>query len=367
VTRSKTNAGRAAPSAGVRQRRAPDAPVNENYDNRTVAIWLLAVAAMVFFMVLLGGLTRLTHSGLSMVEWRPLTGWLPPLSEAAWEADFAKYKQFPEFQQINFDMTLDGYKQIYWLEYLHRLFGRLIGLAFAIPFFVFVIRRRIDPRFAPRLGLIFLLGAMQGAVGWFMVASGLVDRPDVSHYRLTAHLGLAVLIYGMLVWTALELLLGGRRQVSWRGMALPALVFLQSLLGALVAGLDAGFAYNTWPTMDGDVLPEGLFNLAPWWLNFLDNLTMVQFQHRLVAYGLVVAAVIAWRRARQPGAGKPVRDAGNLLLAAVAAQTALGILTLIFAVPVSLGVLHQAGALLLLTAALYLAYCRAPKLVSVLK
>lgn len=316
-------------------------------DARAVALWLFTVAGLVALMVVIGGLTRLTESGLSMVEWKPITGWLPPLSEAAWIAEFEKYKQFPEYQKINIGMTLEGFQSIYWLEYIHRVLGRLIGLAFAIPMLLFWISGRIPAGMKPHLVAMFLLGGSQGALGWFMVASGLVDHPDVSHYRLTAHLGLAFFIFAYLLWGGLSLLRYGR-MVSGRGgglaAALTVLVFVQVLSGGLVAGMNAGLAHNTWPLMDGAFIPEGLLIANPRWINFFENAMTVQFQHRMLAYGVFVLAVVTAISLK----GKVPVGLRHGLLTAVLVQLGLGIATLLAHVPISLGTLHQAGAVVVL-------------------
>jgi cytochrome c oxidase assembly protein subunit 15 len=322
---------------------------------RQVGWWLVAVAVLVLAMVVLGGVTRLTNSGLSMVEWRPVTGWLPPLSEDAWQGEFDRYKQFPEYQKLNRHMELAGFKRIYWFEFLHRLLGRLIGVAFLVPLVLFAALRRVEWRLVPRLGAIFLLGGVQGALGWFMVQSGLVDRPDVSHLRLTAHLGLAVLIFGLLLWTAFGLLAHERapRRPAVAALALIALIYLQLLSGGLVAGLDAGFAYNTWPLMAGALVPDGLLDLEPWWRNCLENVLTVQFQHRLGAYVVALYVLAMWWRTSRHAGDTTARGAADLLLQALILQAGLGIVTLLYGVPVALGALHQAGALLLFAAALY--------------
>jgi cytochrome c oxidase assembly protein subunit 15 len=316
-------------------------------DARAVALWLLAVAGLVALMVVIGGLTRLTESGLSMVEWKPITGWLPPLSEAAWIAEFEKYKQFPEYQKINIGMTLEGFQNIYWLEYIHRVLGRLIGLAFGIPMLLFWISGRIPAGMKPHLVAMFLLGGSQGALGWFMVASGLVDHPDVSHYRLTAHLGLAFFIFAYLLWGALSLLRYGR-MVSARGgglaAALTVLVFVQVLSGGLVAGMNAGLAHNTWPLMDDALIPDGLLIASPWWINFFENAMTVQFQHRMLAYGVFVLALVTVFSLK----GRAPVGLRHGLLTAVLVQLGLGIATLLAHVPISLGTLHQAGAVMVL-------------------
>jgi cytochrome c oxidase assembly protein subunit 15 len=316
-------------------------------DARAVALWLFAVAGLVALMVVIGGLTRLTESGLSMVEWKPITGWLPPLSEAAWIAEFEKYKQFPEYQKVNIGMTLEGFQNIYWLEYIHRVLGRLIGLAFAIPMLLFWISGRIPSGMKPHLLAMFLLGGSQGALGWFMVASGLVDHPDVSHYRLTAHLGLAFFIFAYLLWGALSLARHGR-MVPARGgglaAALTVLVFVQVLSGGLVAGMNAGLAHNTWPLMDGAFIPDGLLIANPWWINFFENAMTVQFQHRMLAYGVFILAIVTVFSLK----GRASVGLRHGLLTAVLVQLGLGIATLLAHVPISLGTLHQAGAVVVL-------------------
>lgn len=333
---------------------------------RAVGIWLVAVAALVFAMVLLGGTTRLTHSGLSIVEWKPVTGVLPPLDEPAWQAEFDRYREFPEYKQLNLGMTLPEFKAIYWVEYAHRLLGRVIGLAFALPFAWFLATRRITRRLAVRLGAILALGGAQGALGWFMVESGLVDDPAVSHYRLTAHLGLAVALYGAILWTAFDEL-AEPAAARGRGLRLlaygiAALIFVQILLGGLVAGLHAGLIYNTWPLMDGSLAPLNLFATAPWWRGPLENIAMVQFDHRMVAYAIAaLAAFAAWRVRRAPQASERQRAAALLLLAVVFTQILLGIATLLAVVPVPLAVAHQGGALAAFSAALWLCHTLTPR------
>jgi cytochrome c oxidase assembly protein subunit 15 len=310
-------------------------------------------------MVLLGGTTRLTHSGLSIVEWQPVTGTIPPLSDSEWQSEFGKYQQFPEYRKLNSDMTLGEFKQIFWVEYAHRLLGRVIGVVFALPFLYFLWAGALERALAPRLGLILLLGGAQGALGWFMVESGLANDPAVSHYRLTAHLGLAVILYGAVLWTAFDLL-APRRDNADAGLGsagglLVGLVFLQILAGGLVAGMHAGLIYNSWPLMDGSLAPVHLFDSQPWWRNPLENIAMVQFDHRMLAYLVLLCVVALCGRVfvRQGHA----RTAAALLLVAASAQIALGIATLLLVVPVPLAVVHQAGALIVFTAALWLCHC----------
>lgn len=324
---------------------------------RPVAIWLLFCAALVFLMVVVGGLTRLTHSGLSIVDWRPITGWLPPLDEAAWQTAFDNYKRFPEYIKLNQGMSMGEFQSIFWFEYLHRLLGRSIGVAFLLPFLWFAISRRIGARLAGRLGFIFGLGAVQGIVGWWMVRSGLVDQPDVSHYRLAAHLSLAVIIYGLLWWTALSLLRdGGRERYSERRMHKGALgclvaVFVTIVSGALVAGLDAGFAYNTFPTMNGMWIPDGVMAQTPWYSNFLENTITVQFDHRWLAIATAAGIIALWWRERTRSHSGYARLALHAAAAAVLIQVALGIATVVLVVPLPVAAAHQASAMILLSAA----------------
>ena len=326
--------------------------------SRPVALWLLLVAMLVFAMVVVGGVTRLTRSGLSIVEWAPIMGTVPPLDEAQWNAAFDKYQRTPEYQKVNTGMSLAEFKNIFYVEWAHRLLGRLIGIAFLLPLIYFVARRRIERALMPKLALIFILGALQGALGWFMVKSGLVDVPRVSPYRLTAHLGMAVAIYACLLWLALDLLYP-RVQPAARALrrasgAMAALVFLTILAGSFVAGTKAGFGYNTWPLMGEHFVPEGIGALAPWWLNPFENIATVQFDHRLLAYSVLLAIAFYWWWARRAALTPRARVALHLLPLAALAQIALGIATLLYIVPVPLAAAHQAGALVVFTIALYL-------------
>jgi len=317
-------------------------------DRPAVAAWLLICAAMVFAIVVVGGITRLTRSGLSIVEWQPFIGALPPLSEVDWQALFAKYRETPEFKLVNFDMQLDGFKRIFWWEYVHRLLGRLAGLVFLLPFLYFLIRKKFDKLLALKLAGVFLLGALQGALGWAMVKSGLVDDPRVSQFRLTAHLGLALLIFSAQFWLALGLLYE-KRTSPGLAAGIPLLVFLMALSGAMVAGLRAGAAYNSFPLMNGHLVPPEILMLEPWWRNFGYNMATVQFVHRAFFWLLLILIPIAWWKAR----GK---DPADLLLAAFVLQAGLGIATLLLKVPVALAAAHQGGAVLLLAAALWHAH-----------
>jgi heme a synthase len=328
--------------------------ISEPGEERPVVAWLLICAALIFVMVIVGGITRLTESGLSITEWKPVTGAIPPLSEAEWQEEFERYQKIPEFQERNPGMTLDDYKTIYFWEYVHRLMGRLIGAAFLIPFLWFLFTGRIRRPFVYQLGIIFVLGGLQGALGWYMVQSGLSDRVDVSPYRLTAHLALAILIYAAILWVAFDLRRGDHHDVKADGRALnlAAFVFATIMLGALVAGNDAGMIYNTFPLMDGQLAPPGYFDFDPWWQNFFENPATVQFNHRVFGVTTVVLSIVYWLAAR-----KDTDSAWPGLVALMAVlQATVGIFTLLLVVPIPLATLHQGGALLLLTAALVAAH-----------
>jgi cytochrome c oxidase assembly protein subunit 15 len=327
--------------------------------NRQVAVWLLVCCGLVFAMVVLGGVTRLTGSGLSMVDWRPLMGWLPPLGEAEWRRTFEMYQLSPEFQKINSHMDVDDFKSIFWLEYLHRLLGRMIGIVFAVPFIFFLARGYIAKKEWPKYLMMFVLGGLQGVLGWYMVKSGLIDNPHVSQYRLTAHLLAAFLIYAYMFWVALSLLYPqpvGRRH-PWYGktLLLTVLVCITIISGGFVAGLKAGLIYNTFPLMGSSLLPPGLFALEPVWRNAFDHMTTVQFDHRVLAITTFLGVVFYWLRARSK-AELPRRGlaATNALLHTAILQIALGISTLLLAVPIVLAVAHQAVAMLLFTIMLFL-------------
>ncbi len=316
---------------------------------RAVTVWLLFMACAVAAMVSIGGITRLTESGLSMVEWRPLVGWLPPLSEAEWQRVFALYRETPEFRQVNFSIDLEGFRQIFWWEYAHRLWGRLLGVFFAVPLAWFWLRGRLDRRLRARLLLLLALGALQGLIGWWMVRSGLADRPDVSAARLAVHLGMALVIFALLVWTLLDRVRpqGGRRSLpSWLLLGLIAVAIVS---GALVAGNNGGLIYNSFPLMDGALLPADYRSGPSWAADALENPVAAQFHHRWLAVAALLAVVAAWLRAGGLRAGV----AEHLLLAAVLLQAGLGLATLLAVVPLGLAALHQLGAVLLLAAALF--------------
>ncbi len=312
---------------------------------RSVRNWLLVVAAMIFFMIVLGALTRLTESGLSMTDWEPLTRWLPPLTDQAWQAELQKYLSSPQGRLVNRSFTVPEFQQIYWLEFIHRLWGRLIGMVFALPLAWFWLTGRLSRDLRPRLVIMLVLGGLQGALGWAMVASGLVDRPSVSHYRLAAHLLLAVALYCYTIWLVLELGSqkarrddpGTRRKAS----ALIGFVLVVMTFGAFMAGLRAGFSHNTFPTMSGYWIPPGMFDLQPWWINFFENGTTIQFVHRWLAKLAVLGVLSLLIRARRP---ETYAAAAMSLL-----QLSLGIATILTGVDIALASMHQAGAVLLLT------------------
>lgn len=333
------------------------ARVQSNLDLRPVALWLFGCCAMIFAMVIIGGITRLTWSGLSITEWQPVTGVLPPLSDGAWAAEFEKYRQIPQYRLLNAGMSLADFKTIYLWEYVHRLWGRLIGFAYLLPFLYFVVRGRIPRRLRLPLAGIFGLGTAQGALGWYMVESGLADRIEVSQYRLTAHLLLALAIYGATLWIALGLWRAPDRAEAapfWRRLSetLIMLIALTIAAGGFVAGLNAGLVYNTFPLMDGRVVPADYAQLEPFVRNWFDNVAAVQFDHRLLAMTTVVSVILLWFAAIRSDLSKTARLALHALAAVAALQFALGVSTLLLVVPVPLAAAHQAGAVLLLTAAI---------------
>lgn len=323
-----------------------------------VRTWLLIVAGLVFAMIVVGGATRLTDSGLSITEWLPILGAIPPLSDAGWQVAFEKYKTIPEYAVVNSGMSLAEFKFIYWWEWTHRFLGRFTGVAFGVPFVGFWIAGKLRPGFAAKCLGVFVLGGLQGFIGWYMVKSGLVDRIDVSQYRLALHLLLAFAILALLIWLALDLAPKPQsprlQTVSHKqqrlAVVLVVLVFIQSGLGALVAGLKAGLTYNTWPLMDGKLIPSGLGAMSPWYLNFFENVATVQFDHRAVAYAILVLAL--WHLValvRTADDERVVRSAG-LLTFAVLAQMSFGIWLLLAHVPLWLGLVHQGGAALVVAA-----------------
>jgi cytochrome c oxidase assembly protein subunit 15 len=333
-------------------------------DDKAIATWLLICCATIFCMVVVGGVTRLTGSGLSMVQWAPLMGVLPPLSEAEWQHTFELYQQYPEYQKINYHMNVDDFKSIFWLEYWHRILGRIIGLLFFIPMVYFIARKKVRRGLTPKLVTMFILGGLQGLMGWYMVKSGLVSDPHVSQYRLTAHLGLAVIIYAYIFWVAIGLILphkdddaapvsGKVHLASW---LLLSLVFITAMSGGFVAGLKAGFAYNTFPLMGGRWIPEGILAMQPVWHNFFENVATVQFQHRLLAISLLILIPWFWFAAIKNNPTPRLKVGLHLMLLMIVAQVALGISTLLLNVPLSLAAAHQAGMVLLISVMLYVTH-----------
>jgi len=326
-------------------------------EKRAVRWWLFSVALLIAIMVLVGGATRLTESGLSIVEWKPVTGTLPPLTEAQWTQAFDAYKTIPQYHALNAGMTLAAFKTIFWWEWSHRLLGRAIGAVYLIPFLWFLWRGGLSAELKRRLWLIFALGSLQGAVGWWMVASGLSERVEVSQYRLATHLVLALLIFAAVVWTLRRLAEGvsiaGAARLKIASVALVVLTFVQLYLGALVAGLRAGLVYNTWPDIDGSLVPAAarLWFETPWWRNLFDNAFTVQFEHRMTAYALFVLAALHAFDAVRSRAGTAAISGALWLLAAITVQATLGILTLLNQVPIVLALAHQAAAIAVLTLA----------------
>jgi cytochrome c oxidase assembly protein subunit 15 len=330
-------------------------------DRKAIRLWLYAICLMILAMVIVGGATRLTESGLSITEWKPIHGVIPPLSLAEWEEELAKYRQIPEYQLINKGMSLEEFKVIFWWEWSHRLLGRLIGVAFFVPLVWFWARGRVENWLKPWLVVGLALGGLQGAVGWWMVASGLVDRVDVSQYRLATHLTLACLIFAYLYMLARYLAFApigrARAQTDARPFAgaaagLVALLFVQIFLGGLVAGLKAGHTFNTWPLMDGQFIPSGLWIQTPAWLNHFENALTVQFQHRMAGYAVVALAVLLALAVRRRAAGSQLGWASALAALCLLAQMTIGIATLLGQVPFTLALMHQGFAVVVLGACL---------------
>lgn len=330
-----------------------------------MATWLFACCALVFAIIVVGGVTRLTHSGLSITEWQPIVGTLPPLSQADWEVAFAKYRETPEYREVNRGMSLEAFKTIFWWEYAHRLLGRIIGVAFLVPFVWFLARKRVPRGYGWPLAGVFVLGGLQGALGWYMVKSGLVADPRVSQFRLTAHLSLAFAIFGAMLWIAMSLSWPTRARLPapaqrsarrW-AIGIVLLVFAMVVTGGFVAGIRAGFAYNTFPLMNGALVPPEIMLLEPAWRNFFWNMATVQFDHRLGAWLLFFTVpVLWWKLNRIPGLPQRATRGGNALAAMLAVQIALGIATLLLVVPLPLAALHQAGAVVLFALALNVAH-----------
>lgn len=347
--------------------RAGSTAPSPSRDDRAVGIWLLVCCALVFAMAVIGAITRLTESGLSIMEWAPVSGALPPFSREEWERLFALYRTIPEYQEINQGMSLEDFRRIFWWEYVHRLWGRMIGFVFLLPLLWFWLRHRLRPSLARHLWGIFALGALQGLMGWYMVASGFAERTDVSQYRLAAHLLLACAIYAYSLWIALGLLAPpaagaapGPAGLRRAAAALGLLVAITLASGAFVAGLDAGLVYNSFPLMGERLLPADYALLSPWSANHFENPATVQFNHRALAVTTLAAALALGFAARFGALGARARGAFALLALAAALQVGLGIATLLLVVPVWLGALHQAGALVLLTAVVWALHALRP-------
>ena len=328
-------------------------------NDRWIARWLTLCAVVIFGMILLGGVTRLTDSGLSMVEWSPIMGAIPPLSEQDWITAFEKYKLYPEYLKINYEMELAGFKVIFMYEYLHRVLGRLIGLLYFVPLVFFMMRGMVKRGLTVKLLALFVMGGCQGLWGWYMVKSGLVDRPDVSQYRLTAHLGLAIAVYAFMVWLIIGLTSPHRvvpPLASWRSLWLVGLVYLMILSGGFVAGTDAGYSYPTWPLMGDSFLPPALY--ADGWISAFEQVTTIQFNHRMLAYFIVCVVAIVAVRNLMLSSDTRVRTSVYLLLGALTAQVVLGISALLSHIAVPVAAAHQSGAVVLLTATLFFAHAR---------
>lgn len=332
-----------------------------------VRLWLYSICVLIFIMVIVGGATRLTDSGLSITEWKPILGVIPPLTENDWQIALEKYRQIPEYQIVNKGMSMAEFQFIYWWEWGHRFLGRFIGIAFFIPFLFFWLTNRLSPPLTYKLLAVFVLGGLQGFMGWYMVQSGLSERIDVSQYRLAAHLGLAVIIFGCVYWLARSLRSDdvqastqqaassisseNAKHMFWAKISAYGLmigIFFQIILGAFVAGLHAGRSHNTWPLMDGQTIPDGLFQMSPWYLNFFENVMTVQFDHRMMAYLLVIWSFGHVYLLVKAQFHKDFLNSASLIVLAMLAQTAMGIWTLLAHVPIGLGLLHQGGALIVL-------------------
>jgi cytochrome c oxidase assembly protein subunit 15 len=325
---------------------------------RVLRIWLGTIAALIVAMILVGGATRLTDSGLSITEWQPIIGAIPPLNDTHWQEAFEAYKQIPEYTEINRGMSLEAFKAIYWWDWAHRFLGRVIGLVFLLPFIAFWAVGMIPRTYLPKLLGLFVLGGLQGALGWYMVKSGLADRTDVSQYRLAAHFGVAVAIFGYTLWLIFGL--GAARKAPaksgatvWVAALVLILVFVQLLAGALVAGIDGGLGFNTWPLINGDFIPSGLGEASPWYLNLFENPLTVQFDHRMLGYAVVVATIAQSLWLSLKGDGQPLIGSALMLAVLALLQATLGVWTLLLAVPITLGLAHQAGAIVVFVAALY--------------
>ena len=324
-------------------------------DNKAVIYWLLTGCVLIFIMVIVGGITRLTHSGLSISNYKLISGTIPPMNEIEWNEAFELYKQYPEYQKLNNHFSIEEFKDIYFWEWIHRVIGRFIGLVFIIPFLYFLVKKRLSKSTIKKSVILLIMGGFQGFLGWYMVKSGLVDRPDVSHYRLAAHLTTAFLTFAYTFWVALDLIFPDKKVMDkkFRNFIRIGLVVLviQIIYGAFVAGLDAGWIHNTWPFMnEGKLIHETVYiEQSPTYLNFIEGKSGVQFVHRTLAYVVVIFILSIWYKAKRMQLTTWQIKGINGLLIMVGIQFLLGVLTLILAVPVWLGVLHQVGAFILLS------------------
>jgi len=325
--------------------------------DRSVIIWLLSGCFLIFTMVIIGGITRLTDSGLSMVDWKLFIGTIPPLNEAQWQETFNLYKQSPEFLKVNYNFTLQEFKSIFFWEYLHRLIGRLLGIVFIIPFVYFLLKKKLTKKLKIQTTILLIMGAMQGAIGWWMVKSGLVNKPDVSHFRLAVHLITAFLTCAYAFWIALPLIFtkksNGNLQLFKLNIGLLVLVVIQIIYGAFVAGLNAGHGFNTWPLMNGEWLPEAIYSLSPFWKNFTEAPYGVQFIHRTLALFIVGIVFFIWNSSRKIQLNTVQKKALTIQLSVIILQIILGVLTLVLIVPISLALAHQIVAFFLLMSVVY--------------
>lgn len=333
-------------------------------DKKSIIIWLLSGCFLIFLMVVLGGITRLTGSGLSITEWNLVMGAVPPTNDAQWQEAFDKYKQIPQYQKLNYDFELSDFKQIFFWEYLHRLIGRLIGIVFLLPFIYFLWKRKLDKEWIRKSLFLFALGGLQGFLGWFMVKSGLTERTSVSHYRLAFHLIAAFTTFGFTYWYALQLMSGRNESIpdSHRDKRasvlkyLLAIIVLQIIYGAFTAGLHAGRVANTFPTMDGEWIPSGIDSISPGYLNIFENLLTVQFIHRMLAYTVFVFVYVLWWKSRKVTLSSIQKKTMNTCALAVSIQVLLGIFTVMYRVPVALGALHLVGGFFLFSAVITALY-----------
>jgi len=336
--------------------------MREKNPNKYVCIWLASCCFLIFLMIIIGGITRLTDSGLSIVEWHPLTGLLPPINSNAWNEVFSQYQKTPEFQLLNPSMSIQEFKPIFWMEYLHRMWGRMLAIIYLLPMIFFIATRRIQRKIYPHLLIIFLLGFFQGLLGWFMVKSGLVDRPDVSHYRLTVHLMLAIFIYSYLFWIFLKVyrpdnrVIVSKKTIFIRKLSTIVLVLILTTLasGGLVAGLDAGSIYNTFPLMGDSLIPSEVMVLKPWFTNFGENVVTVQLQHRILGVITSIFVILLWIKAKATNVTNGMNLVINCLAVMTGLQIILGITTLVLASPIILASLHQANSIIVLTLSIWL-------------